>query len=223
MDASWGPESRVRKHARLSNGRHRIVIAEDYPLLLDAMREHLERVDGVEVVGLAHDGEATLRLIDEQQPDLLVLDGSLPDMGSPEAVQRARDYCPGVAVLVVAERDDPADRRALLDLHIEGYLPKTTTIAGFLAAVRLIGEGGQVIANSPALTPPDATAPLTAREAEVLHLLGSGSTNGEIAARLCLALKTVEFHIRNIYRKLNVRGRVHAIREAQRAGLLGPY
>ena len=64
-----------------------------------------------------------------------------------------------------------------VDLHIDGYLPKTTTIAGFLAAVRLIGEGGQVIAASPTPTTTDPTATLTAREAEVLQLLASGSTN----------------------------------------------
>ena len=197
-----------------------IVLADDHQVVRAGLRLLLQAEDGFEVVAEAGDVATTERRVAAYRPRVLVLDlnmpggssqsGSAEDMsrvGSLPAIPRLRETAPETQIVVLTMQNDPAFAREALRAGAIGYVLKESADSELVQAVRLAAEGrtylnpelGARLAAAPqAEGPPDD---LSARELEVLRLIALGYTNGEIATRLYLSVRTVESHRAHIQQK----------------------
>lgn len=198
----------------------RIVLVDDHPMLRDGTQALLNRAPGMTVVGVAGDGASALSLVQSADPDLLVLDVHLPDMSGVEVARQIRLHHPNIKVLVLTGYDGAGYMRTLLQHGVQGYLAKTATGEQIIAAVRTIAAGHSLLLPDPQRgAGVTGVEDLTAREQEILQLVAAGKRNGEIADQLVVSVKTVEFHMHNLFEKLGVRSRAEAIRKALQEGL----
>lgn len=199
--------------------RTRVVIVDDHPMLREGTRALLEKTPDIEVVGTAGQGTEALRVVAELRPDVLILDVRLPDVSGVEVTRRVREAFPEVAILILTGYDDVGYLRALLDLGIKGYLRKTAKGDEIIDAVRLVAKGKKVLDTGGADNG-EFVGLVTARERDMLRMIGAGMRNSDIADALGLSSKTVEFHISNLLQKLGARSRTEAILKAQQLGLI---
>jgi len=209
----------------------RVLIADDHPAVRAGLASELERQPDITVVGQAGNAQETLRLAQERQPDVLLLDIVMPGMRAGELVRRLRSACPKLRVLVLTAYDDERLVLGLLRAGVQGYLLKEEELETVAAAVRGVMRGEmplslpvaakvrQAALGEPGRAEQRPLARLTEREREVLALMARGLSNAEIAKELVITEHTVKFHVGNIYAKLGVRTRVEAILVAVREGM----
>jgi DNA-binding NarL/FixJ family response regulator len=212
----------------------RVVIADDQALFREGLRTLLSTRPEVDVVGEAANGEEVVALVERLQPDVVLMDLRMPVMDGIVATTRLRDRWPAIPVLVLTTFDDDASLFGALRAGAAGYLLKDVSSDTLMAALTAAARGeaflqstvtGRVVAAFARLMEsggPKAEAlvlPLSPREREILALLGTGSSNKEIADRLCLAEGTVKNHVTNILTKLDVRDRTQAALRARQLGL----
>jgi DNA-binding NarL/FixJ family response regulator len=194
----------------------RVVVADDVMLTRQGIVRLLRDAD-VEVVGEAEDAEALLRHVHLRRPDAAIIDIRMPPTQTDEglvAAQQIRDEYPDVGVLVLSQYVEPRYALRLLEEHPErvGYLLKERVfdVAILVDALRRIADGETVV--DPTIVSRlvgrgrrhDLLADLTAREREVLGLVAEGLSNRAIAARLFVTERTVEAHVKQIFRKLGL-------------------
>ena len=212
----------------------RIIIADDHPLLREALRNVLQKQPDFEVIGEAGDGEEAVSLTTELIPDIVIMDISMPNLDGLEATRRIKAACPSVAVLVLTVHKDIEYIFGVLQAGASGYLTKTVYGDEVTNAVRALIYGETVLAPMVAqqvfkYALQHATKPkglelgdkLSARELEVLRLVAKGISNQDIASRLSLGLRTVKGYVANIFLKLNVASRTEAVIVSLRKGILG--
>jgi len=198
-----------------------MIIADDHPVMLEGTAQLFAECPDLVVIGTAITGQETLRLVAALAPDLLMLDIRLPDMSGIEVARTMRKTAPDVCILVLTGYDDPAYAKALAKLGVHGMLAKTTPGSEIVAAARRICAGERLPMAAP--TPFEHnSAALTEREQTVLALLVAGYRNREMAERLQVSLKTVEFHVSQVLEKLGVRSRTEAMGKAIARGLIAP-
>jgi DNA-binding NarL/FixJ family response regulator len=209
----------------------RVLIADDHPHFRDGLRALLLSAPDLEVVGEAGDGEQTIALAAELQPDVILMDLNMPGVGGIEATRRILRTSPHIAILVVSMFEDDDSIFAALQAGARGYLLKGALKAEILRSIRAVSSGEAIFGPSIAKrlmqyfaaprpsAPPDALPELTDREREILTLIAQHETNPEIARRLYLSPKTVRNHVSNIFTKLQVSDRAQAIIRAREAGL----
>jgi DNA-binding NarL/FixJ family response regulator len=213
----------------------RVLIADDHLLFRSGLRALLGAVPDTTVVGEATTGEEAVALAAELQPDVIVMDLQMPDVSGIDATRRILDTSPHMGILVVTMFEDAYSVFAAMRAGARGYVLKDTDEEDMLHAIRAVGKGEAIF--SPAVAqrvidfftgtrseveravPARAFPELTNREREVLDLIAQGLSNPEIASRLYLSPKTVRNHISNIFAKLQVADRAHAIVRAREAGL----
>ncbi len=201
----------------------RVLIVDDHPMLREGTRMLLERTTGVEVVGAVGEGLEGLRQVSAQRPDIVLLDVRLPDVSGIEVARQIHARFPSVKVLVVTGYDERAYARALLQLGIQGYLPKSASGPQLVAALHAVAAGSTVIMGEAArVLAGSAVLSLTAREYDVLQLLVAGYRNTQVAEALSVSLKTVEFHVCNVLEKLGARSRAEAVSIALQQGICQP-
>jgi len=199
----------------------RLIIVDDHPVMLAGTAQLFADCPDLVVVGTATTGKEALQLVADLAPDLLVLDIRLPDMSGIDVARTMRVDAPIVRILVLTGYDDPAYGKAFARLRVYGMLAKTTPGSEIVAAARRICTGEQLPMMAPA--PFELSiASLTEREQTVLALLAAGYRNREMAERLQVALKTVEFHVSQVLEKLGVRSRTEAMGKAIALGLIAP-
>lgn len=199
----------------------RIIIADDHPVMLEGTAQLFAECSDLLVVGTAATGKETLQLVAALRPDLLILDIRLPDISGIAVAKAIRKNTPNVCILVLTGYDDPAYAKALAKLGVQGMLAKTTPGSDILDAVRQIRAGERLPMEAPAPFE-QSIATLTEREQTVLGLLAAGYRNREMAERLQVSLKTVEFHVSQLLEKLGVRSRTEAMGRAIALGLIAP-
>jgi DNA-binding NarL/FixJ family response regulator len=210
----------------------RILIADDHPHFREGLSALLLSAPDLEVVGEAADGEETISLAAELQPDVILMDLDMPGVGGIEATRQILNTSPHISILVISMHEDADLVFAALQAGARGYLLKGAPKAEILRAIRAVVSGeaifGPTIAKRlmnyftsprPSAAPPEAFPELTEREREILALLAQHQTNPEIARRLHLSQKTVRNHVSNIFTKLRVSDRAQAIIRAREAGL----
>lgn len=207
----------------------RVMLADDHPLVRAGLRAALASEDDISLVGEAADGHETERLARELQPDVLLLDVSMPGPPAVETVAFLQAQCPGTKVLVVTAYQNPALVRGLLAAGVAGYVLKDEPNAAVVNAIRVVAEGGSWVSrpvmetlvqpSSSGGTQPPSPA-LTGQEAAVLRLMVAGKADVEIGHALHISERTVRRHLRGVYDKLHVDTRVEAAVRAVQLGLV---
>jgi DNA-binding NarL/FixJ family response regulator len=216
----------------------RVLLVDDHAMVRSGFAMVLSVEDDIEVVGEAADGLQAIERARETRPDVVLMDVQMPRMDGIEATRHlVADDLGHVVIVTTFDRDDYLFDA--LRAGASGFLLKNAGPEQLLDAVRAAGRGhallapevtrrviGRMAGESP-LPPVDREEPaalsrLTAREREVLVLLGRGLSNSEIAARLVLGEATVKTHVSNVLAKLHLRDRVQAVIYAYEAGLILP-
>lgn len=174
------------------------------------------------VVAEASDGVETLEFAIELQPDVLLLDISMPRLNGVQVAKQLREEASQVRIVVLTGYDTDQYREALLHLGVRGYLPKTVSSQELVAALREVYGGGVHIQSSPSMSHQTACAAsdstLTPRELEVLRLVDEGLSNAAIANRLSMSQRTVQFHLTQLFAKLDATSRTHVVHIARQRG-----
>jgi DNA-binding NarL/FixJ family response regulator len=211
----------------------RVLIADDMALHRELLGKLLERQPDITVVGEADSPDDAVSATGELSPDVVLMDLRMPrhdPQGGIRAIRQIADRYPQVKVLALTESDDETDVRAAALAGSIGYIVKSVKAAQIAEAVRAAHAGKGWL--DPSVTAyllhdyrrasQESSAPptLTPTEMRVLQLAAAGQTTLEIADELFVAEKTVKNHLTNIYRKLGVKNRSHAVSEGYRQGLL---
>jgi len=211
----------------------RIAIADDHPLLREAMRNVLEQHEDMEVLGEASDGEEAVKLSSELKPDIIVMDIVMPKLNGIEATRQIRKVSPTTAVLVLTAYDDDRYVMGLLEAGAAGYLLKSARGEVLAKAIRAVYAGESVL--HPTIIAKilkyrmrieaeggeqKTEEQLSDRELEILKLTAKGMSNKDIANRLFLSVRTVKAHLSNIFNKMAVASRTEAIVKGAREGWL---
>lgn len=206
----------------------RVVIVDDHPLFRDGVTRALRASGRVQVVGEAADGRTALALINEQRPDVAVLDYGLPELnGLAVAHAVVRDGLP-TRVLFLSAHTESSVVYTALEAGAAGYLSKEARREQIVDAVIACAAGRDVVpadiaaglASEIRLRARNDAPVLTPREREVLNLIAAGRSLPEIARELILGLTTVKTHVQHLYEKLGVSDRAAAVAEAMRRGLI---
>jgi two-component system response regulator DesR len=194
--------------------RLRLLVVDDHDVVQWGFRLLLERQKWVERCLAARSGEEAVDVCRRLRPDVALVDMLLGSESGAEVCEEIRAVSPATRVLLISGAGvvSPAVARAA---GASGFISKDWSAVDVVKAVRMIALGSEVFADHGALD-----SPLSEREQEVLALIADGSTNKEIAARLHLSPHTIKEHTSAIYRKLGVRNRAEATRQAQRLKLL---
>jgi len=202
----------------------RVIIVDDHPLVRAGIAQLLESTDDISVVGQAADGEEGIAAVAELEPDLVLMDLSMPGMDGRTATRRIRESHPNVRVVVLSSYSERTDILEALDAGAAGYLLKDAPPEELLAGVRSAARDEAPLAPRVArevLTAWRGTrkaGDLTARELDVLVLLAEGLPNKVIARRLGIAEKTVKAHVTQIFQTIGVTDRTQAALWADRQG-----
>jgi len=198
--------------------RRKIVIAEDHTILRAGLRALLSGQNGLEVIGEAGDGREAIRKVDTLQPDLLLIDLSMPKLNGIDAIREIKSQHPEIKIIVLTVHKSEEYIIAALQAGANGYMLKDASQNELLLAIDYVINGKTFL--SPSISdkvvdavlntdkkdkPGVAFDNLTAREREILKLVAEGNTNKKIAEHLCISLKTVEKHRSNLMQKLDLR------------------
>ena len=194
-----------------------VVLVDDHALFRAGVIAQLD--DGVEVVGEAGDVQSAVELIEETQPDVVLLDVHLPGGNGPAVIGAVADKLPDVRFLALSVSDAAEDVIEVVRAGARGYVTKSISGSDLSDAVRRVAEGDAVfsprlagfVLDAFAATVPAPEDPaldqLTPREAEVMRLLARGYAYKEVARRLSISIKTVETHASSVLRKLQLSNR----------------
>ena len=206
----------------------RILLADDHSLVRQGFSMILGAESEMEVVGQAGNGREAVEMAEKLQPDLVIMDVTMPELNGIEATRRLAASLPRTRVLALSMHKDSAYVREILRAGARGYLLKDSGDADLLLAVRAVAKGEGYI--SPAVSEAvlsdyrrHVTNPLdllTSREREVLQMIAEGKTNKEIATVLTLSVYTVEAHRGRVMEKLNLHSAGELVRFALRSGLI---
>jgi DNA-binding NarL/FixJ family response regulator len=214
----------------------RVVLADDQTLVREGLTLMLGLMDGVEVVGVAADGEEAVAAVEQTSPDVALLDLRMPRVDGVEATRRLRERSPEVEVVVLTTYADDESVMSALRAGARGYLTKDASSEEIEKAIRdaaagrtrldtavqerlveLVTSGAAPVAAGGVPAPPGGA--LTERETEVVMLMAQGLSNRDIASRLFVTEATVKTHVNNVFNKLDVSDRASAVAWAFRAGL----
>jgi DNA-binding NarL/FixJ family response regulator len=203
------------------------VVVDPYPLWVDAMEQLLVRV-GVQVVGRTTFPDAAVRQVKELHPDLLVVGLEFPsaELDGLLIVERAHEAHSDLRSVVLAADADPRRIGAAFAAGATAYCFKTSDADDLAFAIRQVFEvtiffaAPRLQSTASTATPNGRPPKLTRREVEILRLVAEGHSNAQLAKMLWVTDQTIKFHLRNIYKKLDVRNRTEASRWAQLHGLL---
>ncbi|NVN84870.1 MAG: response regulator transcription factor [Rhodopseudomonas sp.] len=215
------------------NGRLRVFLADDHPVVLSGMKVLVASDASLELVGEAVDGPNALRRAIELRPNVVVLDLSMPGLNGIEVARKFLAACPECRVLVLTVHEDGAYLRQLLDLGVSGYVLKRSATEELIRGIHAVAAGGlyldpAIAGRAVGRAPPhvhsneeaSAVAELSTREIEVLRLAAVGHSNKSIAAKLQIGAKSVETYKARGMAKLGFHNRVEVVRFALSMGWL---
>lgn len=210
----------------------RLMLADDHEIVRAGVRMLLQPHPDIEIVAEAGSGEEAIELAQAHQPDVILMDITMPDMNGIEATRELKLRCPSVAVLALTIHESEDFLFEMLAAGASGYVPKRAAPDDLLRAIRTVNRGGVFLHSSVAgavvegfLQRGDTNAGaegsnLTEREREVLTLIAEGLTNKQTGERLGISPKTVARHRDNISHKLELSSRAELTRYAIQKGLI---
>lgn len=213
----------ARYAADTAPGTTTIVIADDHPLIRAGMASLLQSEGSFVLLGQASDGEEAVELYERLQPDVLLLDLSMPHCDGIEATTRIHARYPRARIIIMSAHEGDEVVYRCMQAGASAYLLKNAPFDELLTCITNVLEGRKVVA--PQLAAKLATrvhgSELSVREREILVHLATGACNKTIARAAGIGVGTVKFHINNILTKLNAATRTEAVMQASRRGLLG--
>jgi DNA-binding NarL/FixJ family response regulator len=208
-----------------------VVIADDQRLFANGLARIIGVQPDMEVVGEAHTGEEAISLCLNEEPDVVLMDLSMPGMGGLRAARKILSLLPRTRVLILTVHTDDAHVFQGIKAGAQGYILKDCTPEDLTRAIRAVHAGETIMSPDIARkmlttfegirsTSAEITPSLTERELEVIKALSQGKSNKEIARDLQISEKTVRNHASNIYKKLHIFDRTQAVLYAIREGLV---
>ncbi|MBC7251647.1 MAG: response regulator [Anaerolineae bacterium] len=195
----------------------RILLADDHAVVRAGIRNALEELPDLEIVGEVGDGPTLMEALARLHPDCLLIDVTMPDFEPVADIRQIRARYPALKILVVSAYDDDVYVHGLLGIGVDGYHLKDQPLSDLRLAVQRVLDGERWV-SSPLVdklvsyrsaTP--GSPLLTTRQRDILRLLKQGLDNQSIARRLGLSVKTVENHLTRLYRQLGVQSRLEAV------------
>ncbi len=211
----------------------RVLLVEDQTLVGEGLEMLLNLAEDIRVSSRAANGIEALQQVEQDPPDLLLLDVRMPKMSGIEVLREMKTRSFAVPTILLTTFDDDQALLEGIRLGAKGYLLKDVSLAKLTDAIRLVAGGGSMI--NPIVTdrllqglknaplPPDdgyTAEVLTTREAEIIRLMTGGYSNREIASAICISEGTVKNHVSNILSKLGVRDRTRAVLKAIEKGII---
>jgi DNA-binding NarL/FixJ family response regulator len=184
-----------------------VLLADDHSLVRRGFRRLLEDDPSIVVVGEASDGEEAIRLAEELQPRVIVMDCAMPGTSGLIATRRILERTPDVAILMLSMHAEETLVRQAMEAGARGYILKSALDLDLAAAVNRVASGETVLdpkVSRPAALKGERTHGLTPREIQVLQLICDGHSNREIAKKLDLSVNTVAVHRANIMNALDI-------------------
>ena len=230
---TFGDRKGVRSLSNDEEGAIRVAVVDDQRLFTKGLSGLVEMLDGVEVVGVGYDGEEAIALCRREEPDVVLMDISMPKMDGISATREIRTLLPQTAVIILTAHEEDEQVFEGIKAGAQGYLLKDAELEDLSRAIRTVHAGdtiiapelaqkmlatfqsGKLSARSSSLVPP-----LTERELEVIRALAQGKSDRQIATSLGISEKTVRNHTSNIYRKLHIFDRTQAVIYAIREGVI---
>lgn len=216
---------------RIAHHKIKVILADDHALVREGTRSLLEQEPDIEVVGEASDGEEAVKLVTDLRPHVVLMDIAMPKLNGIEATRQIKARYPATAVLILTAYDNDQYILALLEAGAAGYLLKNVKGSDLVNAIRAVHAGeavlhpiiAQKVFNRLATSAQQGGGQvqpqdLSEREMEILRLAARGMSNQDIANKLFLSRRTVQAHLGNIFRKMDVGSRTEAILEALKKG-----
>ncbi len=217
------------------NGKIKVLIADDHALFREGTRSLIDLEEDMEVIGEASNGEEAVELVEKLQPNVVLMDIAMPIVNGIEATRRIKADYPAAAVLILTAYDNDQYIVALLEAGAAGYLLKNVSGNDLVNAIRAVYAGEAVLhpaiakkvfrrLSSIGADPAPKSKPmaeLSDREMEILKLAARGMSNQDIATSLFLSRRTVQAHLANIFRKMDVGSRTEAVLQALKNCWLG--
>jgi len=213
----------------------KVLLADDHPLFLDGLKNLLTS-RGVQVVGCARDGLEALDKARTLHPEVILMDIHMPQLDGLAALRLIKAELPDIRIVMLTMSAEDEDLFEAIKCGACGYLLKTQNTDEFFVllqdvqrgevalspglAARILAEFGRQAGTAPAIEDKEQRASLSAREMEVLTLVARGLTYKEVGAKLCLAERTVKYHMGEIIARLHLENRAQVIEYAKRAGLV---
>lgn len=200
----------------------RILVVDDHFMVRLGLIGAISTEPDIDVVGEASDGAEALALFEELRPDVILMDGILPDMHGVEVTRRILEISPGAKVILVSINDTAEDVHRAMQAGACGYIPKSCEKSAIVAAIRCVAAGERYLVPELArkLAERNQQPLLSPRETEVLRLVAKGFANKQIASELLISEPTVKSHVAHILDKLEVPDRTRAVTLAMERGLL---
>ncbi len=200
----------------------RILVVDDHPVLRDGVAAIVGNQSDMEAVGEARDGGEAVERFRELRPDVTLMDLQMPGMNGVDAIAAIRAEHPDARIIVLTTYAGDAQAVRALKAGAVGYLLKSSLRTELIDAIHNVHRGQRhvhrEIADEIALHVVDES--LTAREVTILQLVSIGKANKQVAAELGLSEETVKGHLKNIFAKLDVADRTHAVTVAARRGII---
>ncbi len=200
----------------------RLLVVDDHPLFREGLAHTLGAEEGFKIVAQAEDGTTAIDLWESVQPDVTLIDVSMPGMDGIETVRQLRSRHADAKLLMLTSSEDQEDVIAALDAGASGYVTKSVRFVDLVAAVREAHHGGRPLGEAIArkLAARDRSSPLTPRELEVLKLLREGLTFAEMGQLLSITERTARAHVGAIKEKLGAANTAQAVARGFEHGLL---
>jgi DNA-binding NarL/FixJ family response regulator len=217
----------------MSGSRRTLVLADDHALVRAGIRALLETLADVEVLAETGDGQEALDLVQKLEPDLVLLDITLPGMNGLEVAERIRRLGLRTRVLMLSMHEGPEYVAQALRAGAAGYLVKDSAVSELEQALKTVFLGRQYLSvtidrkvvqgfRKSRAAPQSELVVLTPRQREILQLIAEGNSTREIAARLDISIKTVETHRAQLMERLGLSDVPGLVRFAIRTGLISP-
>jgi two-component system response regulator DegU len=208
------------------------MLVDDHKALRQGLRRSLEEEEGFSIVGEAADGDEAVRMAPVVQPDVILMDVSMPDMDGVEATRRILQTDPSRRIVMLTMHVDKDIIESAIKAGAVGYLTKDCSIDEIIEAVKMAANGETALSpqlaqtmlaevrkiDAPTIRDEDRL--ITKREEEVLQLIADGCSTPEVAQKLYISQKTVKNHLASIYETLNARDRTQAVLLAVRMGIV---
>jgi len=211
----------------------RILLADDHTILRAGLKMMLYAQPDMEIVGEAQDGRQSMQEAQRLQPDIILMDITMPDMNGIEATKQIKKLLPEIKILILTMHEHDEYIFQALRAGASGYMLKEAADTELISAIHIIQSGqfylsptaqsvmvGDYLQRLRTGEDKDSYSSLTEREREILKLVAEGYTNNQIAERLVISPKTVDTHRTHIMDKLNLHSRAELVKYAMRRGLL---